>query len=132
MVNGTTRLHPIVMHVGQAAGTIAALSVKRDIQPRELDPFEVQTELWRTGAHLSLYDKFEDVPGTSKYWRAVQAATLYEWMPQLAEGIFGADLPLTKDAKNKLETATGVKIPNNIKTRGESVEYVLDVKMGKE
>ena len=132
MVNGTTRLHPIVMHVGQAAGTIAALSVKRDIQPRELDPFEIQTELWRTGAHLSLYEKFEDVPGTSKYWRAVQAATLYDWMPQLAEGIFGADLPLTKGAKSKLESSAGVKIPDNIKTRGESVEYVLDMKMGKE
>ena len=129
MVNGTIRLHPIVMHVGQAAGAIAALSVKKGIQPRELVPFIVQAELWNNGAHLSLYDKFEDVPPHSKHWRAVQAATLYDWMQQLAEGVFGVDFPLTQTAKNKLETSSGVKLPDNIYSRGEAVEFVLNVKL---
>jgi hypothetical protein len=104
MVNGTTRLHPIVMHVGQAAGAIAALSAIKNVQPRELDPFDVQVELWEEGAHLSLYDKYEDVPPHSKYWRAVQAATLYDWMQQLGEGVFGVEFPLTETAKNKYTT----------------------------
>ncbi|MCL1875362.1 MAG: FAD-dependent oxidoreductase [Synergistaceae bacterium] len=132
MVNGTTRLHPIVMHVGQAAGTIAALSAKERVNPRELVPFDVQIELWQSGAHLSLYDKFDDVPVSSKYWRAVQAATLYGWMPQLAEGIFGADLPLTKTARIRLESSSGVKLPGNIMSRGEAVEFVMNAKLMKD
>jgi len=131
MVNGTTRLHPIVMHVGQAAGAIAALSARNDVQPRELIPFDVQIELWKNGAHLSLYDKLDDVPAASKYWRAVQAATLYDWMAQLGEGIFGVDFPLSQTAKNKLESLTGVELPGNVHTRGEAVEFVLDVKLSK-
>jgi len=127
MVNGTTRLHPIVMHTGQAAGAIAALAAKKNVQPRELVPFDVQVELWNHGAHLSIYDKLDDVPPYSRYWRAVQAATLYGWMPQLGEGIFGVDFPLSQTAKNKLETSSGVEIPNNIYTRGEAVEFVLNV-----
>jgi len=126
MVNGTTRLHPIVMHTGQAAGAIAALSAKKGVQPRVLIPFDVQMELWKNGAHLSLYDKFDDVPTSSKYWRAVQAATLYGWMAQLGEGIFGVDFPLTQTAKNKLEFSAGVELPGNIYTRGEAVEFVLN------
>ena len=129
MVNGTTRLHPIVMHTGQAAGAIAALAAKKDVQPRELLPFDVQAELWNHGAHLSLYDKFDDVPPYSRYWRAVQAATLYGWMPQLGEGIFGVDFPLSQTAKNKLESSAGVKLPDNIYTRGEAVEFVLNAKL---
>ncbi|MCL1941789.1 MAG: FAD-dependent oxidoreductase, partial [Synergistaceae bacterium] len=131
MVNGTIRLHPIVMHVGQAAGAIAALAAKKDVQPRELDPFDIQTELWKNGAHLSLYDKFEDVPPSSEYWRAVQAATLYEWLPQLGDGIFGADYPLSEAAKNKLELSSGIELPDNIKSRGEAVEFVLNIKLGR-
>jgi hypothetical protein len=131
MVNGTIRLHPIVMHVGQAAGAIAALSAKNNVRPRELIPFDVQLELWKGGAHLSLYNKFEDVVPSSKYWRAVQAATLYDWMPQLAEGIFGADLPLTRTAKNKLESSAGIKLPDDVNTRGEAAEFILKAKSEK-
>ena len=129
MVNGTIRLHPIVMHVGQAAGAIAALSVEKGVQPRELTPFDVQVELWKGGAHLSLYNKFEDVPPSSKYWRAVQAATLYGWMEQLAEGIFGVHLPLTQAVKSKLESSFEIKLPDNISTRGEAAEFLLSIKL---
>ena len=131
MVNGTTRLHPIVMHVGQAAGAIAALSVKMGVLPREVVPFDVQMELWQSGAHLSLYDKFDDVPVSSKYWRAVQAATLYGWMSQLAEGIFGTDLPLTTTTKRILESSSGIKLPDNINIRGEAVDFVMNAKLRK-
>ena len=130
MVNGTTRLHPIVMHVGQAAGTIAALSAKKRVNPRDIIPFNVQVELWKSGAHLSLYDKFRDVPVTSKYWLAVQVATLYEWMPQLSEGLFGIDYPLGKSAKSRIESSSGVKLPDTVITRGEAVEFVLNAKLG--
>lgn len=42
LVNGCTRLQPVVMLIGQAAGTAAALCVKNHIQPRQVSIQELQ------------------------------------------------------------------------------------------
>lgn len=131
MVNGTIRLHPIVMHTGQAAGAIAALAARENVQPRELSALNVQAELWRDGVSLSLY-KFDDVPKDSRYWRGVQAATLYEWLPQLGEGVFGVNFPLSDAAREKLEAAADVKLPEHINSRGEAADLTLQMKLKKD
>lgn len=46
------RVIPIVIAIGQAAGTAAALSVKRDVSPRELDISLLQETLRKQGANL--------------------------------------------------------------------------------
>jgi FAD dependent oxidoreductase len=51
-VNGVTRLQPIVMNIGQAAGALAAVAVQRGLQPREVNPREVQQALLDAGALL--------------------------------------------------------------------------------
>ncbi|MBN1478317.1 FAD-dependent oxidoreductase, partial [Candidatus Sumerlaeota bacterium] len=51
-VNGVTRLQPIVMNTGQAAGALAALAVRRGCQPRGVNPREVQQALLNAGALL--------------------------------------------------------------------------------
>ena len=88
VVNGSTRLQPVTMLTGQAAGTIAAVSVLRKVQPRKLRPVDIQTELWRSKCRLSLYD-FEDVPNYSPSWAGVEAAMLYGYMDPLSDSIFG-------------------------------------------
>ena len=88
VVNGSTRLQPVTMLTGQAAGAIAAVSVLRKIQPRKLRPVDIQTELWRSKSRLSLFD-FEDVPNYSPSWAGVEAAMLYGYMDPLSESIFG-------------------------------------------
>ena len=93
MVNGAIRLHPITMHSGQAAGTIAAVAVKNKIQPREVNPFEVQQILWDGGVRLSM-GLYDDVPPDSPYWKGVQWATLYSGMDGIRKGSYGAILPL--------------------------------------
>jgi hypothetical protein len=55
LVNGTTRLQPIVMLTGQAAGTLAALAVKNKIQPRQVAVRQVQRALLTSGAYIMPY-----------------------------------------------------------------------------
>ena len=93
MVNGAIRLHPITMHSGQAAGTIAAVAAQKKIRPRDVNPFEIQQILWDGGVRLSM-GSYEDVPPDSHYWKAVQWATLYCGMDGIQKGVYGAILPL--------------------------------------
>lgn len=88
VVNGSTRLQPVTMLTGQAAGAIAAMSVIQKVQPRQLRPLDVQTELWRSKSRLSLFD-FEDAPNYSASWAGVEAAMLYGYMDPLTEKFFG-------------------------------------------
>lgn len=59
VVNGTTRLQPVVMSIGQAVGAAAALSVKNNVQPREIDVQELQKHLIEAKSHPFFY---KDLP----------------------------------------------------------------------
>lgn len=52
IANGSSRLQPVVMTIGQAAGMAAAISIKQDIQPRDLSLRKVQQHLLDAGAWL--------------------------------------------------------------------------------
>lgn len=54
MVNGATRLQPHTLLMGQAAGAIAALAIDKHIQPRAVDPADVQRVLLDAGDTLSI------------------------------------------------------------------------------
>jgi hypothetical protein len=69
VVNGTTRLQPVVVQIGQAAGAAAAMSVAQGIQPRELDVRELQTELMNAGVWLMPY---MDTDPESIFFRPIQ------------------------------------------------------------
>ena len=77
IANGATRLQPITMLTGQAVGTMAALAVKRNVQPRELSPLEVQSVLLDSGSTL-IQRWYADVPWGSPLWKATQLLSLYE------------------------------------------------------
>ena len=76
LANGATRLQPITMLTGQAAGAIAALAIKKNIQPRQLNPVLAQDELLKGNDKLSIY-KFWDVPQGHSSWQYVELASLY-------------------------------------------------------
>jgi hypothetical protein len=55
VVNGTTRLQPVVILTGQAAGTLAALSIQQGKPPKEVAVRDVQTALLKQKAYLMPY-----------------------------------------------------------------------------
>lgn len=69
IVNGTTRLQPVVMQIGEAAGIIAALASTRGIEPREVAVRDVQREVLAGGGYLL---PFLDLPATHPHFGAMQ------------------------------------------------------------
>jgi hypothetical protein len=55
IVNGATRLQPVVLGIGQAAGVLAALSVQEGKTPSEVAVRSVQQKLLDAGAYLMPY-----------------------------------------------------------------------------
>ncbi|OIQ37710.1 MAG: FAD-dependent oxidoreductase [Bacteroidetes bacterium MedPE-SWsnd-G1] len=55
LVNGTTRLQPVCLLIGQASGVLAALSVKDNVSPEEVSVRKVQNELLKASAFLMPY-----------------------------------------------------------------------------
>ena len=55
VVNGTTRLQPCVMLTGQAAGALAAISVKDNQSAQEISVRKVQESLLQHGAYIMPY-----------------------------------------------------------------------------
>lgn len=70
VANGTTRLQPVVLLTGQAAGLLAALAVQGKRQPREVPVREVQKGLLAAGAYLMPY---YDVKPDHPYFQEIQA-----------------------------------------------------------
>jgi hypothetical protein len=69
IVNGTTRLQPCVMQIGQAAGLLAALSTKENCNPENISVRKLQSILLETNAYIMPY---KDVPLRSTYFKAIQ------------------------------------------------------------
>lgn len=69
VVNGTTRLQPCVMQIGQAAGLLAAQSVKDDLAPKKLSVRKLQNILLEANGYIMPY---VDIKQNSPYFKAVQ------------------------------------------------------------
>ena len=76
LATSALRLQPVCMMTGQAVGTLAALAVSWDVKPRDVHAVHVQRVLADAGVMMSLAE-YSDVPESSKYYPAVQIATLY-------------------------------------------------------
>ncbi|MCB9080423.1 MAG: FAD-dependent oxidoreductase [Lewinellaceae bacterium] len=69
IVNGSTRLQPVVIQLGQAAGALAALAIAKNIQPRAVPVREVQEVLLAAGVQIM---PFVDVPPADPHFAALQ------------------------------------------------------------
>lgn len=72
IINGSTRLQPCVLLTGQAAGALAAVSVKNNTQIRNANISEVQQTLLDAGAYLM---PLVDVAPTDLDFQAIQRVT---------------------------------------------------------
>ena len=69
IVNGTTRLQPVVLLTGQAAGVLAATSIKEGKKPRDVAVRTVQAELLKAQCYLM---PFADVRPDDPNWEPIQ------------------------------------------------------------
>jgi hypothetical protein len=69
IVNGTTRLQPVVLQIGQAAGVLAALAVKNGTRVSEVPVRDVQNVLLDAGSYLLPY---LDVSPEHQWFRPLQ------------------------------------------------------------
>ncbi|GHS97749.1 hypothetical protein AGMMS50276_18320 [Synergistales bacterium] len=104
LVNGATRLHPIVMHTGQAAGAIAAEAVKSGREARDIDVLSAQYSLMSSGQWIALDRSIDTISG-SAWWCGVQWASLEQLMTKLSRNIFGAALPIKREELLRLLAA---------------------------
>lgn len=115
VVNGSTRLQPIEMLIGQAVGTIASLAIKNDIEPRAVSAFDVQDVLlnnlssaYDARSAISLF-VYRDVATTHPLWKDVQLTSTWGVLSGYgdydAKGLstFGISYALTRG-----QTAAGI------------------------
>lgn len=69
IVNGATRLQPVVLQIGQAAGALAGLAVESNARLRDINIRQVQKHLLEEGVYLLPY---LDVPSDDPHFEAIQ------------------------------------------------------------
>jgi len=69
LVNGTTRLQPVVLQIGQIAGLIASESIKQNKKPNELNIRHIQSLILDNGGYIQPY---LDVEKTHPHFKAFQ------------------------------------------------------------
>lgn len=72
LINGSTRLQPVVLLTGQAAGVLAAVSVKESKQPRNVSVRAIQRKLLENKAYIM---PLFDVSPTDVDFEAIQRVT---------------------------------------------------------
>lgn len=69
IVNGATRLQPVVLGIGQAAGAVAALAVQQNVSPSQVAIRDVQATLLDNKAYIMPYI---DVPTSDPHFKILQ------------------------------------------------------------
>lgn len=151
LVSSALRLQPITMMTGQAAGALAAVAIKNNLQPREVKVIQVQKILAEAGVVLSLCN-YSDVPRDHKNFAAIQISNLYGLLrprsyPSMTganinssgskgqKGRFAPDKFITRKeldemvARAEKITGTKLKLPplGVTMTRGDAVEMIVNL-----
>ncbi len=99
--NGATRLQPITMLTGQAAGITAALAAKAGIEPRKVNYVQVQKIILATRSTLALRP-YPDLPKPNTLWPLAQLMTVNGLMTAEPDGAFAAERQLNGKALNRI------------------------------
>ncbi len=107
IVNGCTRLQPVVMLIGQAAGAAAALSVNHNVEPRNVSVTELQKILLTAGCQLFPY---KDLWNHHSEFLAVQLLALEGILIDSEDFTFQPDALVTAEEANILLKKSKSKI----------------------
>jgi hypothetical protein len=117
IANSVTRMQPITMLVGQAAGALAAIAVSENVQPRQVDAGVVQRAVLKFNSALAKQE-LSDLPRNVNEWRAAEYALVHSWLTAVPEG-FEPQEPLTRaQAASALASAFQLfPAPNELERR---------------
>ena len=131
LVNGTTRLQPVVLQIGQAAGALAALAVKENKKPSLVSVRHAQTEILKANGYIMPY---LDLPLTDKHFKALQHIGATGILRGEGKNVgwsnqtwFNADsLVLSKEIQNGIKEYCGITIghTNNTLNIKESLSII--------
>ncbi|MFA6896655.1 MAG: FAD-dependent oxidoreductase [Candidatus Paceibacterota bacterium] len=124
LMGGAIRLQPITMSVGQAAGAMAALSVKNNVQPRDLKIELVQKALVDSNLIISPYI-YSDVPQSNIYWKGVQMVSTKEIMVGYGNGTFGVN-----DSLDRRQAAVVLALTGDLSLDNPDTPSFADVPLG--
>ena len=147
IANGATRLQPVVLNIGQAAGAAAALCVQQTHQPRELSVQDLQTALLTDPqAPAAVVPCFDLLP-TDESWLDQQLAylrhpdtypisgfinSLRKTLTNLATdiSIFCGQYRLDEGTRHQLLCQADVKAISLVATSPQAVDQLLQVNDG--
>jgi len=114
IANGATRLQPVVMAVGQAAGAAAATAFKEKTQPRNLDVSALQEVLLAEGSMLYYY---KDLKATNYAFKEINKLSL--------KGVFRGDLAHKFFPNDKLKRAEIIDLMGKVK--GDAIGDIVNL-----
>ncbi len=126
IANGCTRLQPVVLQIGTAAGIIASIAIRNDIKTVEVPVRSVQNEILNMGGYLQPYLDVEKAsPMFAVYQRIGSTGILkgtgknVDWNNQF--WLRAGDKLLLHELRDILEVYPSAKIPDGVSTQEVSV-----------
>lgn len=78
LVNGTTRLQPVVLQIGQVAGVLAGIAIEKGIAPRAVSVRDVQRVMLENGGYLLPYLDVEKTDANFKVYQRIGATGILQ------------------------------------------------------
>ena len=129
MANGATRLQPLILNIGQAAGLAAALSVRMKLQPSELPVDSLQQQLIDDPQAPAAVMPVWDWPCWHPHWREAQHRSLRHPELLMQDGSLaaaqGADLSLPDAAETPSERH-GEQLQGQFRRDADGLRYWLE------
>ena len=128
LMNGATRLQPVVMQLGQAAGALAALSCIEDKTVKHVGVRQVQEALLEAGCYIMPY---LDLPKDNPHFKALQRIGATGILRGEGRNVgwanqtwFRADEPLKGEDVHVAEFYGGLSVPDGDISVGRLIEMV--------
>jgi hypothetical protein len=129
MANGATRLQPLILNIGQAAGLAAALAVRMKLQPSELPVDSLQQQLIDDPQAPAAVMPVWDWPCWHPHWREAQHRSLRHPEILMQDGSLeaaqGADLSLPDAAETPAERH-GEQLQGQFRRDADGLHYWLE------
>jgi len=121
LVNGTTRLQPVVMQVGQAVGAAAAISVIDNVQPKDVPVSMLQDILVKSGSKIFY---FADIPDTHFAYPYVTKLALKKIFPEYSSFDFNPEHYISRaEVVVMIAKASGINQSEKYKSKDGNYRY---------